>query len=259
MRSYGWGNAKPGGNKGTIALIVTLVAFFVLAWGGLYDRLEILQFVASDFANRPWSLITYPLFVMGGDGSGAFFLIILFYWMYSICGAVEERLGAVKLWIAFFALSFIFAVSVFLGYFLIAFGQAAFDTSLSGPYLGVAALTVAWAAIYPDSIIRLFFLIPVQAKWVAVIIAALVLFGYGNRAPIIGIFAVAPLGLAWMWGRRGLPWPMEGKARETVAKKKEEHFRVFIDDVKTREKEREERERLKKLFESSLDDPEDKK
>lgn len=258
MRSYGWGNAKPGGNKGTIALIVTFVAFFVLAWGGLYDRLEILQFVASEFVNRPWSLITYPLYMVG-EGTNAFFLVILFYWMYSICGAMEERLGPVKLWIAFFAFTFFAALSVFLGYFLISFGQAPFNVSLSGPYLGVAALTVAWAAIYPDSVIRLFFLIPIQAKWVAVIIAALVLFGYGNRAPIIGMFAVAPLGLAWMWGRRGLPWPLEGKAKETLAKKKQEHFTVFIDDVKTREKERDERERLKKLFESSLDDPDEKK
>jgi hypothetical protein len=41
-------------------------------------------------------------------------------------------------------------------------------------------------------------------------------------------------------------------------KKEDKSFSRFMDDVKAREKERAEKERLRKLFESSLDDDEKK-
>lgn len=257
MRGYGWGQSKQGGNPGTIALIVTLIGFFVLAWGGLADRLQVLQFVSSEALARPWSLITYPLY-FHGPATNAFFLVILFYWMFWVCGSMEERLRPARLWISFFAFALICGISVLIAHFLVAFGQETAGISISGPYLPVAALTVAWAAIYPDTVVRLFFLIPVQAKWVAVVISALVLFGYGANAPIVGLFAVAPMALAWIWGRNGLPWPMEHRAKKRETKHKDAEFHTFIDDVKQREKEREERARLKKLFESSLDEPDEK-
>jgi hypothetical protein len=74
-------------------------------------------------------------------------------------------------------------------------------------------------------------------------------------APLFGIAVATPLILAWFYGADKLPIRY-GLLRRlpTTGKTKQKEFDAFISNVRDREKEREEKERLRKLFEDSLDD-----
>jgi len=99
--------------------------------------------------------------------------------------------------------------------------------------------------------------IPITGKWIAIIDSALVLFVVGDGNPVAGIFALFPLGLAWAYAANRLPGLTFDKSpskHSRAAKATERRDQSYYDDVFRRAKEREEQERLRKLFESSLED-----
>jgi hypothetical protein len=78
----------------------------------------------------------------------------------------------------------------------------------------------------------------------------------------LALFAVVPLGIAYLYAADKIPFLPWGSARRAsrglVTRIKTDY--QTIDKAFDRQKEREERERLRKLFEASLiEDPEDKR
>jgi hypothetical protein len=106
-------------------------------------------------------------------------------------------------------------------------------------------------------------IIPIQARWLGWLTVGMVLFGYGIGNPLFGLLACVHLGLAYLYAANYVPFLPYGTTRFFRHKrywKKSERDETYIRDVKKREIERQERERLRKLFEGSLtDDPEDKR
>jgi hypothetical protein len=111
----------------------------------------------------------------------------------------------------------------------------------------------------PEATVLFSFVIPIKAKWLAVITAALVLFGYGTPYPIVGVFACFHLGLAWAFASEKLKFlPFKAGPSSKALKRTDMMSREFYDDAKRRQKEREEKDALRKLFERSLiSDPDD--
>jgi membrane associated rhomboid family serine protease len=238
----------------TIGLIIALVVSFMFAW---FTQGAPTPLLALDTARLlPWTILTYPL-ADAGDGRALIFFLFLLLWLFWVGSSTERDLGSAK-FAGFFAL-----MTVLAGLFLF-LGSTGLGIQyrLMGAGLPVAGLTVAWGTRNQNAQIRLYGIIPLTGKVLAILTVALTLFAYGTGAPLLGVFAVLHLAIAWAFAANKIPGYAYAKPVATYrpTKQQVERESSYFDDVRKREKEREERERLRKLFESSLvDDPDDKR
>jgi membrane associated rhomboid family serine protease len=240
-----------GGNHGTIGLIVALAIGFVLCWIPQFGSV-LTPNLSFDFNfTKPWAILTYP-FVTNGSGQGLLFFILQLMWLYSFGGLFENRFGTQSLLIHFFSGTLLFAFFGFLAHVLIP------DTAavLIGAWLPIAFITTVICGLQPETEITFFFF-PLKMKWLALLTAGLVLFGFGTGAPLFGVLLVLPLVAAWFYGQNKFPGLTPGRSpfeKQRQKAKENREFDSFRSKVIDREKERQERERLRKLFEGSLDD-----
>lgn len=180
----------PGDCPITWALIaanaVTFLAAFVA--GAPVDRLA---FFPPEFLDRPWTVLTYPL---AGSGNILWF-VIGGYVLWLFGGSLERAWRWRDYTIFLVATAVVPAISVWLGGALT--GRV---MVLTGLWLPLAAATVAWAAINPHERVLLYFIIPLEARWLAAVVVALVVFF--ARFPL-GVFAAAGCGVAWWYARTG--------------------------------------------------------
>lgn len=245
---------RRGGVPGTIGLIASLLAVFVLSWLMSGKIADPLQFYSN--WSQPWGLVTY-MWASMGNGQELFWFLIELYWLWWVGSAAEAQLGTGK-FVGFFIVSGVVA-ALFIWAGLSMVHPGLYVAIMGGPGLAIAALTVAWGARNPHQNILLFGIIPIPGWILAWLTVALTLFGYGSmyRAPLIGGFAVLHLGLAYLFATNRIPgllYSREQAPRRSQLKATEARDRSYYDDVKKREQERAERERLRKLFEDSMKD-----
>lgn len=241
------------GTPVTFFVLVSLVASFLLSWLGLKDFFLSLALTSPGGAN-PVGVVTYP-WASPGNGSGLLFLLLgwLFFWQ--VGQQVERDLGSQKF-------GGIFALLILLGGLAVFAGSQIFSAPaiLVGSFVPVAALAVIWATRNAEQQVQ-FFMIPLKAKWIGWLSAAMVLFSMG---PIIGVFAILPCIFGYFFAMNQVPGlayagKVAGKSRKEVQRDNQK-FNAFMDSVKKKEQEREEKEKLRQLFERSLiDDPDDGK
>ncbi|HZH97979.1 MAG TPA: rhomboid family intramembrane serine protease [Fimbriimonadaceae bacterium] len=237
---------------GTVALIVAFIAFFLLEWSRVAaEQLVMLLFFTTDAHLRPWSFLTYPF--VGGAPS-LIGLVFLCWWIWGIGGTVEKEVGTLRYIAAFFIFAVLCAAGIWIG--ASALGT---HTMLSWGWTPVAAITIMWGTRHPETTILLMFVLPIKAKYVAWLSAGLVFFG--TRHPMLAPFAAAPLALAYFYAADKLPLPYnsgttwgEKKEQKTKTRIHIQNEEKYFNDVRRREKDREERERLRKLFEESMKD-----
>jgi hypothetical protein len=242
---------------GTLALIATLLGTFVISWimrGALVNPLQFW----TDWSH-PWGIVTYA-WASTGDGTGLFWFLIELYWLWWVGSSSERDLGTQKYLGFFFAATVAACLFLWVGLILVHPGVRL--PILGGPGLAISALTVAWGFRNPRGTILLFAIIPVSGLLLAWLTIALTLFGYGSMyaAPLIGLFAILHLGLAYLFATNKFPGVAYSRpvAPQGPLKASERQDKKYYDDVRRREQEREERERLRKLFESSMKDDSDK-
>jgi membrane associated rhomboid family serine protease len=233
---------------------------YVLAWASP----DIASFLMGNFAldikspgGQPWTILTYPL-ASAGYGGAALGIIFLCWWLYMIASFLESELGSWWL-IGVFAIATVINGLVA----ILASPLQPMPLQLAGMHLPEAFLTLIWCSRNQSVCIRLFGVIPITGRLLAILVTVTVMFGYGSgmggaesrAAPLFGIAVALPLLLAWLYGLDKLPLRYGLLRRNpTSGKKKQKEFDAFISNVRDREKEREEKERLRKLFEDSLDD-----
>lgn len=252
MRRKALGSGAPA----TVGIIAALGVTFLLAWFGMRSVFgDLLAFSSDQALSRPWTLLTYP-FASVGDGRGLIFFLFLLLWLWWVGSTLERSLGRSFYLATFGVLTLLGSLSMLVGGLLTGAGAV-----LLGPGLVVAALTMIWCAKFPEATIMLFMVVPFKGKWLAILTAALTLFGYGTGAPLLGAFALIPLALGWLFGAGKLPigTPSRGPSRvsKSEQKKKEVEHRSYMDSIRKKQKDREERERLRKLFESSISEDDD--
>jgi hypothetical protein len=239
------------GRAATYTLIALLGLCFVLAWV-TKSPIFVKEMWFDGNWSHPWTTLTYP-FASTGTGGELIWVLFLLLWLYWIGSDLERELGSARVIGIFLLSSLIGAVSVYAAWSL----THKFNGPLLSSIIPIGALTVAWGTRNQNANIRLYAIIPITGKWIAIIEAALVLFVVGDGNPIAGIFALVPLAMACAYAANRIPGFAFGKSAPKVskaAKATERKDKSYYDDVHRRAKEREERERLRKLFESSLDD-----
>lgn len=200
--------------------------------------------------SMPWTLLTYP-FVRGID-SVIWFALTCFI-TYQFLGDLERRLGPYGAALLFFAYTFLGGLCYFLG--TLVFGPSAIAPTLN---LTLELVVFTWCLVNPAAQIMLMFVIPVPTKVLMWLCVAGIVIEYGWSNPPVGFVTALPLLFAWPYATNRIPWLRFGDIPDLtsrkVEKQKDESFGRFMDDVKRREHERAEKERLRKLFESSLSD-----
>lgn len=251
-------SARKSGAPASYVIIAAIVIAFLGSWLTRNAPFEALYFRSDLATTQPWRVLTYFLAINSFDVIGTIFSAL---WMYWIGTTVERELGSGR-FVAFFA------AMVLIPSLLIWVGVAMLGATgiLSSPYLPIAGITIAWATRNPLSQVMLMMVIPVQARWIGWLVAIIVFFSYGAiyEAPLMGAFAAAHLALAYAFASNKLKFMPYGRAtyvdKDAQKRLKWERERddKYFDDVRKREQDREERERLRKLFESSVKDDDEK-
>jgi membrane associated rhomboid family serine protease len=165
---------------------ITFVAGFV-GGGSLWAPLV---FHTAGVAAAPWTILTYPLV-----GTGILWVLLGGYMMWLFGGSLERAWGRADYLRFLVLITAATALGLWLGAVLL--GRTA---TLVGLALPLAAATVAWAAINPGERLLLYFVLPIEARWLAVGVAVLVFFSF--RFPL-GLFALAGCASAWWYVRSG--------------------------------------------------------
>ncbi|MCL2724688.1 MAG: rhomboid family intramembrane serine protease [Polyangiaceae bacterium] len=142
----------------TWILVVGMGAAFIL----IYRRpeaAEVLQLDPSLVTRQPWRLVTY-LFLP--PSMSMLWVIFALYFFWITGSALEQTWGAFKFNVFYFIGALGTTIAAFLG------GHAVGNFWLN------TTVYFAFATLYPDFMISLFFIIPIRIKWLALVSAALI-------------------------------------------------------------------------------------
>ncbi len=191
------------------------------------------------------------LHLFGNDVIGALLSVISLWW---VARSLESDTGVGKSVIYVVIVALLSTIGAHL-----ASGLTQQHALLAGSWVLAGSMMVTWATRYPRTPMRMFFMLDMEGRWLGLIGAAL---AFVTFKPVVnGIAAILPLGFAWAFAANKLPFLSYGLPVRTVTPPtgprgikapRDDYF----DDVKRRERERDERERLRKLFESSMKDDE---
>ncbi len=182
-------------NFGIKRLMLYIVIGNAVVWlFGMMDRSNLFQaalvFSAEDIFLRGqiWRLVT---FVLVPEGSGIFLLIALYFY-YSIGSTLERYWGSGK-----FTIYYLMGMFVNVLYATIMWLVFKFPIPVTATYINLS-MFLAFATMFPDAMVLLFFIIPVKMKWLGilsgVLLAASVIrllavgLGLVSILPILGIF-----------------------------------------------------------------------
>ncbi len=232
----------------SVSFIALIVASFLIGWGTQKDIASLIAFNTETAATKPWQLFTY-LLVPSYDLIG---LLFASFWMWNIGTAIERDHHSPR----FLSILALYTVLAALCLWL---GSAI--TGISGVLVGawgiLSCVTVLWGTRYPNLTTLFMFVIPIKAKWLALLSVGLVFFGSN---PALAIFAALPLILAALFARDQLPIKYGARTssakRSTKTRSGMSTSPEFVADVRKREQERADRERLRKMFEDGMIDNE---
>jgi membrane associated rhomboid family serine protease len=146
-------------------LVTFLVAGQVGSWilsktpqgGAFLNALEL--YVPAVLRGEVWRLISFMFVAPSGGLFGDLFLIFYFLLMFMYGRALEAQWG-----------EFRFNAYVFVGW--LATVAAAFLVGRGTNLFVMESLLFAFAYLFPDYELRLFFILPVKIKWIALLVAA---------------------------------------------------------------------------------------
>ncbi|MEG0751325.1 MAG: hypothetical protein RR998_01490 [Oscillospiraceae bacterium] len=149
-----------------LMLIITVgqLAVFVISF--LFPSLNLIGWMslsrAAVLQGQIWRLVT---FILIPPNTSILFILISLYFYYMIGGALENEWGA-----------FMFNVYYFIG--IIGAIAAAFITGVGDNYYLNMSLFLAFAILYPDFEVLLFYILPIKMKYLAILDAALFLISF---------------------------------------------------------------------------------
>jgi len=167
----------------TEGLIFIHFAVFLLSYANP-DGLRALALVPGEVKTRPWSLVTYQF--IHGQSMFWFFISMLVLWI--MAKPLEDDWGSPR----------------FLAFWLVATcGASIIATLLGRPLIGDMAvsgsLLFTFATLYPEVEFRLFFVIPVKVKYLAVFGAALLVFSSLSLGLLAGIANAAGMSAGYLF------------------------------------------------------------
>lgn len=163
-----------------LMLHITILNAIVYIVAYVFNRVDILSYFILDpslvFQGQLWRVIT---FIFVPPGSGIFFTVVALYFYYFIGTSLERTWGSFK-----------FNIYYLIGVILTVAASLIAQIPVTGTFLNLS-LFFAFAMLYPNMEILLFFVLPIKIKYLAYANAVLYLYeiivGSGSiRIAIIG-------------------------------------------------------------------------
>jgi membrane associated rhomboid family serine protease len=161
----------------TEGLIFAHFAVFILS-ATMPGAQQALALIPGFISTRPWTLVTYQF--VHGSSMFWFFISMLVLWI--MARPIEENWGSLR-----------FMVFWFISTFGASLTSAALGQPLFGDVGFSTCLLFTFATLYPEVEFRLFFIIPVKVKYLAVFAAAILVYSslslgiVGGLANIVGV------------------------------------------------------------------------
>jgi membrane associated rhomboid family serine protease len=167
----------------TEGLIFAHFAVFVLS-ATMQSGLRALALIPGLVTARPWTLVTYQF--VHGRGLFWFFISMLVLWI--MARPLEESWGSPR----------------FLVFWLVAtFGASLTAVALGRPLAGgvgfSTCLLFTFATLYPEVEFRLFFIIPVKVKYLAIIGGAFLVFSSLSFGLLAGVANIAGMSAGYLF------------------------------------------------------------
>ena len=183
MRSDSW--------RLTEGLIFVHFAVFILSWANR-DGLINLVLVPGRVASHPWTLVTYQF--VHGPSMFWFFISMLVLWI--MAKPLEESWGSPR-----------FVVFWLVATFGASLTAAGLKLSLVGDTGVGTSILLTFATLFPEVEFRLFFIIPVKVKYLAVVAVAWLAFSSLQMGLLLGVANIAGMcsGYLFFLATRRLP------------------------------------------------------
>jgi len=154
-------------------IVLVSAGVFIIGGGGLFNFLAFHpDFI---FRGQIWRLITWIFLPLT---SNFFFVAIALYFYYFVGSTLEREWGAAK-----FTIYYIFGVLLNIIYGFVMWFAVGEFVYIVPNYLNLS-MFFAFATLFPDVTVRLFFILPIKVKWLALFNAA-----YFIYAIVTGILA----------------------------------------------------------------------
>jgi len=190
----------------TEGLIFVHFAVFLLGYTNP-EGLRALMMVPGEVATRPWSLVTYQF--INGASMFWFFISMLVLWI--MAKPLESGWGSPR--------------------FLVFWLVATFGASVTGALIGVpltdgravsGSILFTFATLFPDQEFLIFFLIPVKAKYIAIVTGAFLVFTGLMLGLAAGLAYVAGMSAGYLFFLATRRLPTRRKLAFQIKKKKAE-------------------------------------
>ncbi len=175
-------------------LTVYLLAGYVIGFGVMYLMPDLLGWLTLEPAlivrGQVWRLVSWVLIPPTRYPISLLFLILLYY---SLGTALERTWGTFRYNVYIFSGLIFTVLGVFILYAIYFFGfHVELPLSLAGMvstnYITMS-IFLAFAAIYPEMEVYLYFILPIKMKWMALVYAAMALY-YFIRGGIVTRVAI---------------------------------------------------------------------
>ena len=177
-------------------LTVYLLAGYVIGFAVYYLAPNLLRYLTLEpyyiLHGQIWRIISWVLIPPTGSLFSLFFLVLLYY---SLGTALERTWGTFRYNVYIFSGIFFTVIAVFIlyGVFYLIYGVALPMSSIgliSTNYITMS-IFLAFASIYPDMEVMLYFILPIKMKWMALVYAAMALYYFftGSLAVKVAIGA----------------------------------------------------------------------
>jgi membrane associated rhomboid family serine protease len=175
----------------TEGLIFFHFAVFILSWANR-EGLVALALMPGQVASRPWTLVTYQF--VHGASLFWFFISMLVLWI--MAKPLEESWGSPR-FLVFWMVATFGASLTAAGLKLPLFGDAGVGTSI----------LLTFATLYPEVEFRLFFILPVKVKYLAIVAVAWLAFSSLQMGLLPGLANIAGMcsGYLFFLATRRLP------------------------------------------------------
>jgi membrane associated rhomboid family serine protease len=190
----------------TEGLIFAHFAVFLLSYSNP-EGLRALALFPGQVAARPWSLVTYQF--IHGTSMFWFFISMLILWI--MAKPLEDSWGSPR-----------FLVFWLIATFGASIAAALLGISLAGDQAVSGSILFTFATLYPETEFRLFFIIPVKVKYLAIIAGAFLAFSGLSLGLGAGIAYVAGMSAGYLFFLATRRLPTRRKLAFQLKKRKAE-------------------------------------
>lgn len=195
----------------TIIFISLLLASLLLVLLGAHHVTELLLFTPASFPQALTGLVTYPLAV-GNDFVNVILSAMMIFWF---AGSLERDWGSRRFLIFLLGATAASALCWWLGMSLLALLQQEkeLDITISGAWLSISSIMIAWVILNPRETVMVWMLIPVKASWIGwgTLIMLYLFYPYQEigASPgiiLLGLFALGGAAFAWFFVHYQQKW-----------------------------------------------------